>query len=1318
MKNKWIIFLLSLLAAPSLSGRVFAQAPVTSYECELLPIRAHVFSASAKEVTFENNSVDDTISYLWIKPNGSTEVLAPVSYTASKPAVRIGNEALPGDGFYFGDKKMKYFGLTGGGLVYFGETDELRPTYNPYTVYTIKGAVEKFILTYLYDSKGTRVQVLATENTKVQYEIENDTLFIAYNNLKVVNDIVVSFQYAFTKDGDVSFIPVDMNLGKSYKFSYGLFAETPVRSLTGCFLSDMEGKVATTTIPSITVSNTAYPENTYRMHPPKSCEAVQNPSIGWDYVAGKDYIELGQNKMTCEAGACLFILSSKSSLTGEDLPKDGTTYATGSTIGSSVKVLKGDYVAGKIWFYNNDYKIENLQSATTYYLHAFPYYTDCSNGPKYNTTNIPVRAISTTLAPVNSVSVDAASMTDKGFTLNIDKGNADKYILAVSRRQINPSAKTVLSAKDGGYKAGDKLKFYYRSAELDESYELEILAVGSDAQYAVTNVQPNSDYYYYVWSTDNAQTKFSLESRTCGASTRYSIPAFLSFDSATAVFESGPAPAGWTLSAKGQRAFMVSKNEFEGKGRIMGVMLYPVVTENATYNVHAEAISPLIEGGSMVSVSTNFYFYTPGDLGPVNKEMREGDTVYIQYKGVSQTSWTNLYTVVKAKGEKNITTKPFFISEDFNLRYVAVSTVAATEGSGYAIAAIRNITVGSICQAVSAVNEVSQVMNDRVTLSWDDENNIPRAGSYYLRFRTLPNEEWTSRSSMNRDYTLTGLQSYTTYTLQVAAVCSEGDTSDYEEITFNTLHGIPYEFNVETVSEDVTFKTGTLPVNGAASLTSAPKAVWAPMQKGSDYYAGLEVNTDLTNPLWFNLPVLSSGMSRGKARLSLELSAWGAGNQQATFGQNDTLLVLFSTDSTFTRSNTKLQVDLSEVTPQGKMFNIDFDVKTSYQYWAIYTNLQTEDNVLVIDSLRVEWTDLNCNAATDLFQSNLGKHSIDISWTGEGVEYGIFYNNRNTDKWDTVYTHETSYTFNNLLPGTPYRYYIVVYCDADRTKQSEPSVTRTFQTEIECEVPTLELVAGSETWQGITVITKSEQTRQILIEPQNQDYCEGYYRYETQRDTVALKGLVDCGGIPYFIKVRALCPRDTSDWSEVKEFTTLPKPECGVPTNLKAEVNVSAKTATLSWTAGVNNLGWAVFLRVGNALRGDTVSVNYPTFTINNLVPDVVYTWSMMAACESPLYSKVVEGNSFGTNVGVESVQGFDKSVKVRVFENQLIIENNEGFYIKSLQAFSTDGKLLKTYPVNSAQNAYIYHSLPKGAALLRVLGENGKTATYKTIIL
>ncbi|MDE7357060.1 MAG: fibronectin type III domain-containing protein, partial [Bacteroidales bacterium] len=255
----------------------------------------------------------------------------------------------------------------------------------------------------------------------------------------------------------------------------------------------------------------------------------------------------------------------------------------------------------------------------------------------------------------------------------------------------------------------------------------------------------------------------------------------------------------------------------------------------------------------------------------------------------------------------------------------------------------------------------------------------------------------------------------------------------------------------------------------------------------------------LNNPLWLNLPVLSTGVSRGKARLSFQVSAWSAANptQAATFGATDTLWVLFSTDNKFNGTTAKIKADWSEVTPQGKTYTVDFDVKESYQYWAVYTGLQTAGNVLFIDSLNIEWTEIYCDAATRLRESSSSR-SANLAWTAEGEEYGIAYTIRKTDKWDTVYTHETSYTLTDLLPGTPYQYFIIVYCDAERQKASGNSAYSYFQTEVECSVPTIEIVKGSETWQGVTVITQSddEKTRQFYINANDRErYPGGWYAF-------------------------------------------------------------------------------------------------------------------------------------------------------------------------------------------------------------------------------
>ncbi|MDE7338140.1 MAG: fibronectin type III domain-containing protein, partial [Bacteroidales bacterium] len=436
---------------------------------------------------------------------------------------------------------------------------------------------------------------------------------------------------------------------------------------------------------------------------------------------------------------------------------------------------------------------------------------------------------------------------------------------------------------------------------------------------------------------------------------------------------------------------------------------------------------PVIEGGRLVAVSVACFFWRPADPVPAEVKLRDGDKISVEWKPVKGGEWTSLYTATNLntrKGFDTITTPAFYPVEDFQLRFAVQSTGPKKDDDLPTYASISGIRVGTLCKPISSEPVVSQIMNDRATLSWEDEDNSPRAEEYHIRYKQ-ENNTWTGWIAKNRNYTVTRLQDNTYYAMEVAAVCA-GDTSDYVNVSFNTLHGLPYEFVADDAAE-ITFKTGALPVSGTASLTTpdANKSVWAPTAKGSDTYAGLEVDANTNNPLWFNLPVLSTGVSKGKAIFSLKLSAWDAtGNQQASFGQNDTLLVLLSTTNTFDRSNTKLQINLSEVTPEGKMFDIDFDVENPYQYWAIYTNLQTAGNVLFIDSLKIEWGEINCNAVTNVRHSNVGYYSVDIAWNGEAEEYGIFYNDRTTSKWDTVYTHETSHTLENLTSETKYQYYI------------------------------------------------------------------------------------------------------------------------------------------------------------------------------------------------------------------------------------------------------------------------------------------------------
>lgn len=1366
MKNiKRIVLLVSLFVLSLSGGRLFAQAALKTYECKTSPIQAHVFSQDAKTFSFNDG---DSIFRLWLKADGTTERMEPVvAYSTEKPAGKAALATLPD--FFYGEKEMKYFGLTGGGLVYFGQEEELYPTYNPSKV---MGSImnpcplEDFIFMKFYAATASKdingnftgmeeAGLLAGENASIQYEINTnqDTLFIAYNNVKIFDTggraFTFSFQYAATKDGAICFIPVSMQpqnapventVRNTYYFNYGLFSKE--RLAEGRFLKDLNGTLQSGGYGSIKITRESYPDKTYCLVPPPPCEAVADPAVTqWEYTVGTTTIKIGAYfKLKTDVPACLFILSEKSTLEGEDLPKDRVEYRKtanndGLQIGSSAFVTTGGRLnPNEVWVQFGE--ATGLKPNTTYYLHAFPYDNATCSGINYNTENIPQHSLTTAIGPVNSVSVDESTLTETGYTLRIDKGDAERYILGVSKRQVYPDASLALSIKEGGYKVGDKLKFAYESLDVSESYELEILAVDATSdKFEVKDAEPNAEYYYYVWSTDASQGKISLETRTCGVRPICRAPLTLSFDSAAETANvPGIKPAGWTLDPDADRPFQVYGLREDGK--YFASQLFAM--EEPQRAARTEAVSPVMVGESSLAATVEMYFWKntqlPGEVSAM--QLRDKDTIYIQYKGLTESSWTTLTTLTKKDmdipGALTAAIPSFRPGQNFRLRFLMVATNPANEEEGIVYASIRSIRFDNVCNEISSRPVVSQIMNNRATLTWSDEDNTPRAESYNIRYKAAGSDAWKNIISKNRECILTGLDENALHTVGVSAVCSSL-TADYVDTSFTTLRGLSYEFLLaskpgsstpDTLPAGVVLQTGVLPANGAAVLADpeAEKTVWAPMQKdGNGYGAGLTTGTTLNNPLWLKLPVLSSGVSRGKARLTFKLSAWKAGESsgEASFAQNDTLCVLYSADNAFNRTHTQATVDLSEVTPQGKVFTVDFEVKDSYHYWALYTNLNTEGNVLFLDSLNIEWTEMYCNAVTGLRQSNLGKYSVDIAWNGEGEEYAIIYNNRKTDRWDTVYTSETSYTLDGLTPETAYQYYVLVYCNADRTKVSDKSATRYFQTEKECEVPTIEIMDGSITWQGATFITRSnEQTRQFHVMSKDfETYGLEYYGSNNERDTIRLTGLYHEESIPYLVKVRALCSGDTSAWSGQIEFTTLPYPPCGDPTDLKVELNIAAKTATLSWKAGENNQEYAVFVQ-GSDARRDTLLATQTSVTFNNVAQNVVYTWRMMAACEYPLYSKVLTGDPFGTNVGVESLQAFDKAVKVRVFENQIIIENPQGLYIKALQAFSTDGRLLRTYPVNAAQSAYIYHDLPKGAALLRVLGENGKTATYKTIIL
>lgn len=1247
--SAWVAVFLSSAAA------VQAQAPVRVYICQKGEVDAHVFSSSARTYTFAENT---NLTTLWLKADGTTETLVTLPDAESTPPVFTGNIPVPE--FYFGKERVKYFGLTGAGCLYFGSEDAIAAQANPSM--DIGGLGKLKNLVYLDFFNGTvdnlwgrridNVSVYAGSNAAVKYEIVDGTLFVGYENLKIENKAQgittsLSFQYRITPDGSITLVPVAMRpTGTTdettgahlYFFSLGLFPGGD--KANGVFLSDLNGNVGHAAgwggIPVVTITDKSYPSGSYAFIQPAACGEIASPKVTrWKYKVTTTEFELnpGTESMAWEEGnRCVFILSTKSSLTGNDLPQNGTEYSDrlGLKIGSSV------FAAVAIAEPNGSFikyrSVSGIAPDTRYYLYAFPYRDTCS-GFRYNTTDIPRIEIKTAMAAPAALQVEEASISDTGYTLSVTKAGNEPYLLGVSARQIMPEIflNNRLQTQAGGYAKGDVITIGGEKIEVLEPCTTE-------ASYKVGGLAAGTERWYYAWSTRADQSEYSYEPICRGFSTLRPVPSIVDFSGAAAnAYMNNPSaggPAGWSFGEDNDDPFYIYNRV--PYGNFLSVRMQR--RDNGS-TAHSTAVSPVFESGEVRRVAAVFNLYFWGEamtLGEYpSSAPNPGDTLYIQYRLDGQDAWTTIATVTNAAnvtdGLLSVNTSAFETAgRNFRLRVLAVSAQPVGRTTNYA--SIRNFSVYVPCSEVSAL-QVSEVMNSSALLTWEDKGNTPRAGSYAVEWNRADAPGAPQKASaLVREFNLRGLTPATPWVVSVRAVCGEGDTSGEQRVEFTTYRGLPYALKTTadgTIPGEITFRTGVLPSAGQASLqgVDAEKSVWEGAAQLTDSTRiALNIAT-ADNPLWLRLPVLSVGNLRGKARFEAKIS----GTEGLAI--SDSVFVLLSSDSLFSRSEVLGVTDLSALGTE-KTLDFEFEVTSPYMYIALLTDIGTASGTLYASGMKVEWTEIYCDPVKSLRQSHLGETSVDISWSGEGLEYALLYREVGSEKWDTLFTGETSIHLEGLKSGTAYEYYVLTYCDEEREKVSDKSDTRSFTTLAECAVPTLELVEGSVTHEGVTVIVLSpapnDTRKQLNIRPADLEECPYEIAVmDLQRDTVKVRGLTDCEAVMYYVKARAICAAGVSAWTAEQSFTTLP------------------------------------------------MSGNSP----------------------------LEEGN-------------LNEALRVRVAADEIILENFTGEYVKELQAFSTTGRLLAVFPVNSAADVRLAHHLPKGAVLLRAVSARAWTATFKVIIL
>lgn len=828
------------------------------------------------------DKIDDTVR-LASKDSTYSTSTSPYKNTRdsiNKPAEKY-KASIPAD-FYFGKKKISYAGITADGMVFFSENDTIRPHSDKWGSDRYgKNSLDKFadrgIYNYIYFSlmnlrepytymgvisdpeegdipalasdpnqdKTQPTPLFATAETKIGYETIGDTLYIAYEKIRMVSELVlanrqivpheqiVSWNYRINlQTGEVGlqtqgFFTNEEQDTTVINMRWGLVADEGEYGYTAC-LKDFDGgctvveglQIQTMRMGKDPVTGSfEHPvENAvYQFAMPEPCAAVTDAEITWseDVKVATNTINITENTVWTGGENALFVLSKHQTLSGENLPVDGVDYDT-ATYPLPVKLGDGQAMVVKMMpvVYEDDPRrsdistysdFSNLEASTDYYMHVFVYNTACINGPVYGNA-LPAKKITTSLGKAEAISLK--DVTVNSLKVVLPQAAAEyKYVIGISKKPLATSSGKPYSAllRNGTvYTEGQECE-YVEAGYLGQDLVLPytIAKVGVVDSVEITGLETGVGYHVMVWMMkgEGNEVSYSGDYSESTARTLYTLPFNINFVGE----EVSSLPIGWESTGEWQSLvdpifskedtihrfkphFCVQYTTMTG-GEIFSAYLDSANNYNtATRLINAHTISPWVEKGEAERIQSTFrvrFFQMTGEfISSVPYDINEGDSVIFYWQEKGSDTWNRL-GLCNHESEYDRSGYADLVFPFFkpknDFRY-KIDYYHRVD-SAVAYFAIYNMQASSLTFPEVTNLHTENLGLDSVTIAWDGQ-----ADEYRLLWKERAAEgEYDTVETTQTAYTLKNLKMNTSYAYRVYGVYGGENGIVSSERYFTTL---------------------------------------------------------------------------------------------------------------------------------------------------------------------------------------------------------------------------------------------------------------------------------------------------------------------------------------------------------------------------------------------------------------------------------------------------------------------------------------------------------------------------------------------------